>query len=114
MAPLLLTGGVARFGRRLLQIGVGRCKSVLAAEEEAVSAPVTQWRTRLGDLRTDWRSALSRESSGSHVCWCSKDEIREIYDQPLLDLVYSAASVHRIYHDPQQVDLARMSSTRVW
>lgn len=44
---------------------------------------------------------LSREM---HKQWmCSKGEIKEVYEMPFLDLVYHAASVHRLYHDPHQV-----------
>lgn len=33
----------------------------------------------------------------------SREEVAEVYHTPLLDLVYKAASVHRMYNDPQMV-----------
>ena len=30
----------------------------------------------------------------------TKEEIKAVYDTPLLDLVYLAASIHRKYHPP--------------
>ena len=34
---------------------------------------------------------------------CSREEVAAVYNIPLLDLVYKAASVHRMYNDPQMV-----------
>jgi hypothetical protein len=34
---------------------------------------------------------------------CRREEVTDIYNTPLLDLVYKAASVHRMYNDPQMV-----------
>ena len=39
---------------------------------------------------------------------CSREEVAAVYNTPLLDLVYRAASVHRMYNDPQMV------SCHVW
>lgn len=36
---------------------------------------------------------------------CSREEVAAVYNTPLLDLVYKAASVHRMYNDPQMVCL---------
>ena len=33
----------------------------------------------------------------------TRDEITAIHDQPFMDLVFKAASVHREHHDPNQV-----------
>ena len=32
----------------------------------------------------------------------SREEVKEVYDAPLLELVFAAARVHRMYHDPRQ------------
>lgn len=38
------------------------------------------------------------------VCgWARREEVAEVYETPLLDLVYRAATVHRMYNDPQMV-----------
>ncbi len=39
-----------------------------------------------------------------NICVCfSREEVAAVYNTPLLDLVYKAASVHRMYNDPQMV-----------
>ncbi len=39
-------------------------------------------------------------------------EIRAIYDTPLLELIYQAASVHRQYHDPKQIQVCKLISIK--
>ena len=48
------------------------------------------------NLRTDW----------------TLDEIRAIYDQPLLELVYRAATVHRQWHQASQVQVCTLLSVK--
>ncbi len=40
------------------------------------------------------------------------DEIKAIYNQPLLDLVYQAASVHRQWHKPSEVQVCTLLSVK--
>jgi biotin synthase len=47
-------------------------------------------------IRTDW----------------TMDEIKSIYDQPLLELVYQAATVHRQWHQPLQVQVCTLLSVK--
>lgn len=42
----------------------------------------------------------------------SLEQIREIYRLPLLDLVYKAATIHRQYHDPRQVQVSTLISIK--
>jgi hypothetical protein len=70
----------------------------------------------LGAIRNDWRYRPSCVTlpfvrwSGfdptvclnNYVCF-SREEVAAVYNTPLLDLVYKAASVHRMYNDPQMV-----------
>lgn len=42
----------------------------------------------------------------------AKTEIQEIYDSPLLDLVFRAASVHRQYHDPAKIQLCTLMNIK--
>ena len=42
----------------------------------------------------------------------TKEEIVEIYQQPLMDLVYQAASVHREHHDPNTVQVSTLISIK--
>jgi biotin synthase len=39
-------------------------------------------------------------------------DIRQLHDRPLLDLVYTAASVHRTYHDPGEVQVCKLISIK--
>ncbi|GAA4417274.1 biotin synthase BioB [Nibrella viscosa] len=47
-------------------------------------------------LRTDWTRA----------------EIAEIYNSPVLDLIYRAATIHRQHHDPQEVQVCTLLSVK--
>jgi biotin synthase len=47
-------------------------------------------------FRTDW----------------TKEEIGEIFNSPLLDLVYRAATVHRQFHDPLEVQVCTLLSVK--
>src|SRR5579875_3214545 len=42
----------------------------------------------------------------------SATEIRAIYDTPLMDLVYRAATVHRQFHDPAEVQVCKLISIK--
>lgn len=42
----------------------------------------------------------------------AKTEIKEIYDTPLLELVFRAASVHRQHHDPSKVQLCTLMNIK--
>ncbi|KAK2462052.1 hypothetical protein APHAL10511_006515 [Amanita phalloides] len=41
-----------------------------------------------------------------------REEIQEIYDTPLLGLVFRAASVHRKYHDPSKIQLCTLMNIK--
>ena len=45
-----------------------------------------------GAIRHDWRP----------------DEVRALYDAPLLELVFRAAEVHRRFHDPGEVQVCKL------
>ncbi|KAF8649877.1 hypothetical protein AX16_005639 [Volvariella volvacea WC 439] len=42
----------------------------------------------------------------------TKQEIQTIYDGPLMDLVFRAASVHRQYHDPSKIQLCTLMNIK--
>lgn len=42
----------------------------------------------------------------------TKEEIQQIYDQPLLELVYQAAQTHRIWHSPNEVQVCTLLSVK--
>ena len=41
-----------------------------------------------------------------------KEEIQAIYDQPLLELVYQAATVHREFHKPSEIQVSTLLSIK--
>ena len=42
----------------------------------------------------------------------SREEIKAIYEKPFMDLIYEAASVHRQYHDPSEVQVSSLLSVK--
>jgi len=42
----------------------------------------------------------------------TREEIAEIYHKPVLDLVYEAATVHRQFHDPSEVQVCTLLSVK--
>ncbi len=42
----------------------------------------------------------------------TKEELLEIYNKPLLELVYEAATVHRQWHNPQEVQISTLLSVK--
>ena len=42
----------------------------------------------------------------------STDEIKAIYHKPLLELIYEAATIHRQYHNPREVQLSTLLSVK--
>ncbi|MFK0730131.1 MAG: biotin synthase BioB [Gloeotrichia echinulata GP01] len=50
-------------------------------------------------------------SVGIRYDW-QKTEIQAIYNTPLLELIYQAASVHRQYHDPKQIQVCKLISIK--
>lgn len=42
----------------------------------------------------------------------SRQEIQKIYDGPLLDLVFRAATVHRQYHHPSKIQLCTLMNIK--
>jgi len=42
----------------------------------------------------------------------TREEIATIYNRPILNLIYQAATVHREYHDPQEVQVCTLLSVK--
>ena len=55
-------------------------------------------------------NAPANRSSLRHT-W-TREEIRQIYRQPLPDLLYSAQQLHREFHDPRRVQFCRLLSIK--
>ncbi|MEX0686003.1 MAG: biotin synthase BioB [Balneolales bacterium] len=47
-------------------------------------------------IRTDWK----------------KEEIKEIYHTPIMELIYQAATIHREYHDPGEIQVCTLLSIK--
>ncbi|RDX56144.1 biotin synthase [Lentinus brumalis] len=61
--------------------------------------------------RTLATHASSPATSPTRHSW-TKQEIQKIYDSPLLDLVFRAASVHRQHHDPSKIQLCTLMNIK--
>jgi len=68
--------------------------AVLSAAHASPVAPSTT--AARPALRHDWTRA----------------EVQKVYDTPLLELVYKAASVHRMWHDPKKVQLCTLMNIK--
>ena len=42
----------------------------------------------------------------------TKEEITDIYNMPIFDLIYKAATIHRKYHDPNVVQVSTLLSIK--
>ncbi|MGC1243665.1 MAG: biotin synthase, partial [Chryseosolibacter sp.] len=42
----------------------------------------------------------------------TREEITEIFNTPVLELVYKGATVHRQYHDPSEVQVCTLLSVK--
>jgi len=42
----------------------------------------------------------------------TRDSVREIYNRPLLDLIFAAQQAHRKFHDPARIQLCRLLSIK--
>jgi biotin synthase len=59
-------------------------------------ALATENNSKIGEIRKNW----------------TREEISEIFNSPVLDLIYRAASVHRKYHDAQEVQVCTLLSVK--
>jgi len=72
-----------------------------------------RWLAELGAIRTDWTYVMrffafavcqtAIAFSSSMLLECSRDEVSEVYNAPLLELIHNAATVHRMHNDPAMV-----------
>ena len=54
------------------------------------------WHNLMSEMRHDW----------------TREEILEIYNRPMMDLLFEAAGVHRLYHDPNTVQVSTLLSIK--
>ncbi|THH02528.1 hypothetical protein EW026_g375 [Hermanssonia centrifuga] len=62
-------------------------------------------------LATHVSQSAPTTALGTRHDW-SKKEIQDIYDSPLLDLIFRAAAVHRQYHDPKKIQLCTLMNIK--
>ena len=43
---------------------------------------------------------------------CREEEIAEIYNRPLIELIFDAGTVHRMHHNPREVQQATLLSIK--
>jgi len=105
-------------GRRLVPVVAGR-RIVQSAAEPAVAPTAEDFSTHQHIIPPPYQEVTRNEDSRAWVRnigvvrndW-TREEITEIFNTPLLDLVYQAASVHRMYNDPQQVQKCTLLSIK--
>ncbi|GHF22866.1 biotin synthase [Kordiimonas sediminis] len=56
-------------------------------------------------------TASTSDNSPLRHDW-QQDEILALFDMPFMDLVFKAAEVHRLYHDPNKVQLSQLISIK--
>ncbi|KXZ52173.1 hypothetical protein GPECTOR_10g802 [Gonium pectorale] len=87
-------GALRTLQRAFATSSSARHSEPLPVSEAVPSVP--RWLRELGAVRTDW----------------TREEVAEVYNTPLLDLVFHAASVHRMYNDPSMVQRCTLLSIK--
>lgn len=67
-----------------------------SVNEQSVSASAASASASSGETRHDW----------------TRSEITALFDMPFMDLVFEAQRVHRLYHDPNKVQLSQLISIK--
>lgn len=67
-----------------------------ALDDQPEGSSLPRWRAQLGAIRNDW----------------TREEVAEVYSTPLLELVFQAAQVHRMYNDPSMVQRCTLLSIK--
>ena len=86
-------------GRQWLQLqarGMSAAASAAMAQPSPAAPTLPRYKRELGVVRTDWTRA----------------EVGEVFHAPLMELLYDAATVHRMYHDPNQVQQCTLLSIK--
>lgn len=69
----------------------------------------------LGQIRTQAtavrRAAPVTQATKAHSAW-TREQVQAVFDMPLLELVFRAATVHRTHHDPQRVQLCTLMNIK--
>ncbi|PVH96116.1 biotin synthase [Periconia macrospinosa] len=54
---------------------------------------------------------VSQQAAAPRTSW-TKEQISEVYNQPLIDLTYAAASVHRRFHNPAAIQMCTLMNIK--
>ena len=102
----------------MLRSAARRLGAAAAARSSPVSSPASARRLVTRDAA---RALVSRHASGAAGAspplgtvrhdWTT-EEVEALYNRPLLELVYDAATVHRMHHDPSQVQQCTLLSIK--
>ena len=69
----------------------------------------------LGQIRTQATAVRSAapvaQATKVHNAW-TREQVQAVFDMPLLELVFRAATVHRAHHDPQRVQLCTLMNIK--
>lgn len=68
--------------------------------------------TRQRVVHTAQRSHATTVDQALQHQQITREDIREIYHSPLLDLVFRAAAVHRQHHDPSKIQLCTLMNIK--
>lgn len=77
-------------------VAILRLKDNKANQREISSCSRRNYSTASNEVRNDW----------------TKEAIGTIYNQPLMELVYKASTIHRKYHDPSEVQLCTLMNIK--
>lgn len=75
---------------------VSTCEREIVVRTEKSAASLAILNTVSGEIRTDW----------------TREEVKALYEAPLLELVFKAGTIHRLYHDPQAVQQCTLLSVK--
>ncbi len=101
------SGGGGRWGVIGLQLRAYLCK-------ERVIGRCTASKVRMvsmGSFSTDRRGPDSERMAPVRTDW-TRDEVGKIYNSPLLELIFRAASIHRVYWDAREVQQCTLMSIK--
>jgi biotin synthase len=76
-----------------------------------VKSPIISLRRRFLATHTATASPKAVVAPPMRNDW-TKEEVQQIYDTPLLDLVFRSASVHRQSHDPTKIQLCTLMNIK--
>eukprot|EP00416_Gambierdiscus_australes_P040930 CAMPEP_0171107908 /NCGR_PEP_ID=MMETSP0766_2-20121228/67784_1 /TAXON_ID=439317 /ORGANISM="Gambierdiscus australes, Strain CAWD 149" /LENGTH=406 /DNA_ID=CAMNT_0011569321 /DNA_START=50 /DNA_END=1270 /DNA_ORIENTATION=+ len=84
--------------------------ALLIGRRKACS-PILRWAAGVAHSKGWGSTSITAEGGQVRHNW-TRDEVRKIYQQPLLELVFRAACIHRIHFNPQEVQQSTLLSIK--